>query len=104
MPQHNRNVRQNAIKKANESSFLSGFEPSEFGMSVYEKWIAGELDVSSSIVLLIEYHKSLEIAPGSSSDQKALPNKLGITDLARLKVAEADITTLRMAELLAENE
>lgn len=104
MLERNRHIRQEAIKRAKESSILNGFEPSDFGMSVYEKWIAGELDVSSSIVLLIEHHKGLEMALGSTSDRKASPKKISVTDRARMKVAEADITTLRIAELFAANK
>lgn len=68
-------------------------------MSVYEKWIAG-MDENEAIVLLKNHHTKLEDEQAAMSDGKANENLLGVTDSLRMRVAEADITTLRMAVLI----
>lgn len=93
--------RRAAIKSAMASSALSGFVPSPQGLLMYEKWIEG-LDGNSIVAILKEYHRNMERAPGAVSDGKAKQNLLGLTDSARLRNAEADITTIRMAELLLQ--
>lgn len=90
-----------AVDQAKGSSALSGFVPTEFGLSVYEQWIAGRWNVDEAVELLIQHHKELE-AKADSTDQLASLNLLGITDSVRMKQAEADITILRMAEMCAE--
>jgi hypothetical protein len=96
MSENNQVTRRTAIDQAIASSGFSCFEPTEFGLSVYEKWIIGQLSVNDAVALLIQYHKELEIQ-AESSDHQAAPNKLTITDSIRLKQAESDIVTLRMA-------
>lgn len=93
--------RRAAIKSATASSALSGFFPSLYGLSVYEKWIAG-MDENEAIVLLKVHHKKLEDEQASTSDGKAHGNLLGVTDSRRMRIAEADITTLRMAALMVK--
>lgn len=93
--------RRAAIKNAMASSALSGFVPSTHGLLMYEKWIEG-LDGNTVVASLKEHHRNMEILPGAVSDGKAKNNLLGLTDSGRLRNAEADITTLRMAELLLQ--
>lgn len=88
--------RRAAVKSATASSALSGFSPSPYGMSVYEQWIAG-MDENEAIVLLKVHHKNLEVEHAATSDGKARENLLGVTDSRRMRIAEADITTLRIA-------
>lgn len=90
--------KENAVRQAIANSGLSGFVPTKFGMFMYAKWVSNECTANEAIALIIKYHKSLENTE-PLSDGLASPNKLGITDKNRLKSAEADITTLRMAEL-----
>jgi hypothetical protein len=91
-------LRRAAVEQAKANSSLSGFIPSEFALSLYEQWIAGSWNVDEGVVLFKQYHQELE-AKADLSDGRAPPNLLGITDSARMKQAEADIMTLRMAEL-----
>ena len=91
--------RRAAVKNATASIALSGLVPSLYGVSVYEKWIDG-MDEKEAIVLLKDHHKTLEDEHVATSDGKAPRNLLGVTDSRRMRVAEADITTLRMAALM----
>ena len=91
--------RRTAAKSATSNSALSGFFPSVYAMSVYEKWIAG-MDGNEAIDLLKDHHKKLEQEHAATSDGKAHGNLLGVTDSQRRRIAEADITTLRIAELM----
>lgn len=91
--------RRAAVESATASSALSGFFPSLYGLSVYEKWIAGMDDVDA-IALLKAHHRTLEIEQAATSDGKAQENLLGVTDSRRMRIAEADITTLRMAAMM----
>jgi hypothetical protein len=90
-----------AVKSATASSALSGFFPSQYCMSVYEEWIAG-MDEDEAIALLRVHHQKLEDDQAATSDGKAHGNLLGVTDSRRMRIAEADITTLRMAALLVK--
>ena len=58
------------------------------------------MDVNEAIVLLKDHHKGLESEHAATSDLKAPKNLLGVTDSRRMRIAEADITTLRMAALM----
>ncbi len=91
-------LRRKAIEQAKANNALSGFEPSAFGLSIFDQWIVGHWTADEAVSLVIQHHQELEKS-AAASDNAASPNKLGITDSARLKQAEADITTLRMAEL-----
>ena len=91
--------RRAAVKSAVAISALSGFVPSPYGMSVYEKWIGG-IDIDDAIVLLKDHHKKLEDEQATTSDGRARRNLLGVTDSQRMRNAEADITTLRAAALM----
>lgn len=93
--------RREAIERAKTNSALDGFEPSAFGLSVFEQWISGHWTTDEAVTLLIQHHQGLE-KNAARTDNTASPNKLGITDHERLHQAEADITTLRMADMDAE--
>lgn len=92
-------VRHAAIKSATANSALSGFFPSMYGMAVYEKWIAGMDEIDATNLLKV-HHQQLEAEQAPTSDRKAVENLLGVTDSKRIRIAEADITTLRMAALI----
>lgn len=98
MDERGQTARQAALDRAKANSFLSGLEPSAFGVSVFAQWIAGHWDADEAVALLIRHHKDLD-AKAASSDHLASPNLLGITDSDRMKQAEADIATLRMADM-----
>src|SRR5471032_1382778 len=89
-------ARRTAIEQAIANSALSGLAPGGFALSLYEQWIAGHWNVDEGVALLKQHHQELE-ANAESSDGQASPNLIGITDSGRMKQAEADITTLRMA-------
>lgn len=91
-------LRRKAIEQAKANNALSGYAPSAFGQSIFEQWIAGHWSTDEAVALLIRHHQESEKS-AAASDNGATPNKLGITDSVRMKQAEADITTLRMAEL-----
>ncbi len=95
-------ARQAALDRAKANSFFSGFEPSPYGLSVFAQWIAGHWNADEAVALLIQHHKDLD-AKAASSDQLAPPNLLGITDSDRMKQAEADIATLRMADMSVQD-
>lgn len=98
MDEYSQTERQTAIDQAKAISDLSGFAPGPFALAIYGQWIAGHWSEDEAIALLVQHHKDLEASAGSS-DQLAQPNNLGITDRIRMKQAEADITTLRMASM-----
>ncbi|UUZ46649.1 hypothetical protein LP420_22355 [Massilia sp. B-10] len=68
-------------------------------MAVYEKWIAGMDEIDATNLLKV-HHQQLEAEQAPTSDRKAVENLLGVTDSKRIRIAEADITTLRMAALI----
>lgn len=88
-----------AIDSAIANNRLSGFTPTEFGLAVFELWIARQITVTGAIHLLKQHHATLEKIAAANSDNKAAENLLKITDSKRLKDYEADVTTMRMAEL-----
>ena len=90
-------ARREAIRQGVANNRLSGFEPTAFGHSVYSRWIAGEC-TSAEAVESIKEHYRAETAK-QPSDGAARSNLLGITDSAMLRSFEADVTTMRMAEL-----
>jgi hypothetical protein len=67
-------------------------------MSVHEMWVAG-MDEIDAINLLTVHHEVLEVEQAATSDGKAGENLFGVTNSNRMRIAEADITTLRMAVL-----
>ena|ERR1700693_4113857 len=89
-------ARRAAINQAKTNSALSGLAPSEFALSLFEQWIAGHWNVDEGVALLKQHHQELE-AKAAASDGQASPNLIGITDSVRMRQAEVDITTLRMA-------
>ncbi|MES2128958.1 MAG: antitoxin VbhA family protein [Pseudomonadota bacterium] len=91
--------RRAAVKNATAISALSGFVPSPYAMAVYEKWVAG-IDCDEAVSLLKDHHKKLEDEHAATSDGKAQRNLLGVTDSLRMHIAEADISTLRIAALM----
>lgn len=95
--------RRAAVESATANSALSGFFPSLYGMWVYEKWIPGMNEIDA-IVLLKVHHKKLEDEQAATSDGKAHGNLLGVTDSRRMRIAEADIKTLRIAALMVRSQ
>lgn len=89
-------LRRRAIEQALANNALSGFEPSDFGRSIFEQWIAGHWTADEAVALVIQHYKQDFWA---DSDDSAPENNMGLTDSRQLRLAEADITTLRMAEL-----
>jgi hypothetical protein len=75
---------------------LGYFVPSEFALSLYVQWVAGDGNTEEGVVLLKQHHQELEVR-ADSSNGKAPSNMLGITDSARMKQVAADITILLMA-------
>ena len=92
--------RREAINRAVERNAWNDLTPSQFALDVYEQWVDGYLDAEDAMALLLGHHQELERA-ALTSDHAAAQNKLGITDSGRLRQAEADITTLRMAQMEA---
>ena len=90
--------RRHAIDQAKANNALSGFTPSDFGLSVFERWIAGELNTQQAVDAIKAHYRANPV-PDDQSDQHAPQNLPGITDSRQLRLFEADVTTLRMAEL-----
>lgn len=88
--------RRKAIEQAIGNNRLSGYTPSDFGHSVFEQWINGAWSTDEA-VLLVKQHYRENRQP--DSDNAAAENAMGLTDSGQLHKAEADITTLRMADL-----
>jgi hypothetical protein len=88
--------RREAIKQAIASNALEGFSPSAYAHSIYEQWVQGGLTTDAAVNLVKQYHRE---NPCSDSDNSAQENMWNITDSRQLRVAEADITTLRIADL-----
>lgn len=89
--------RREAIRQGVANNQLSGYEPTAFGYSVYARWIAGECTSAEAVeAIKTHYRAAVASQPG---DGAARSNLLGITDSAMLHSFEADVTTLRMAEL-----
>jgi hypothetical protein len=86
-----------AIAQAIASTRLSGLEPSATARKVYAAWVAGHCSADEAVALLVQHYREHPVA---QSDGQAQPNKLALTDRRQLKEAEADIATLRMADLL----
>jgi hypothetical protein len=86
-----------AIDQAIASSRLSGLELSLVARKVYAAWVADHCSTDEAVTLLIQHYREHPVA---QSDGQAQPNKLALTDRRQLKEAEADIATLRMADLL----
>lgn len=91
-------ARRKAIESAKANNALSGFQPSPFGLAVFEKWINGD-HTAQEAVDAIRAHYSANAYSDGASDMQATPNKLGLTDSRQLHQFEADVTTIRMAEL-----
>jgi len=89
-------IRRQVIKRALVNNALSGFKPSDFGLGVFEQWIHGHWTTDEAVALVIQHYQQ---SPTSDSDNAAPENNMGLTDSRQLRVAEADITTLRMAQL-----
>lgn len=92
-------LRSDAIESAKANNALSGFYPSEFGEEIFEKWIRTPTCSTDDLVNEIIAHYKQNALCGDESDMLAQENKLGVTDSRQLRQIEADITTLRMAEL-----
>ena len=90
--------RREAIDSARANNALSGFEPSDFGRSVFERWIGGELTAQQAVDAVKGHYRANALA-NEDSDMHAKQNLLGLTDSRQLRLFEADVTTIRMAEL-----
>ncbi|HQT29604.1 MAG: hypothetical protein B7X81_01195 [Hydrogenophilales bacterium 17-61-76] len=88
--------RREAIGQAIANNALSGFSPSAYAHSVYEQWIHGNLTIDVAVRLVMQHHRD---NPRPDSDNAARENTMNLTDSRQLHMAEADITTLRLAEL-----
>ncbi|MDO9421068.1 MAG: antitoxin VbhA family protein [Herminiimonas sp.] len=93
-----KNHRKTAIESAINNNAISGLTPSPFAISIFEQWILGHWTTNEAVELLRQYHIELELT-SAQSDLQASPNMLGITDTTRMRQAEADLTTLRMADM-----
>lgn len=92
--------RREAIEGAVASNGLSGFVPSAFGREVFEKWISGEHSTDQAVEAIKAHYRKANADPALDSDFEARANLLQITDSGLLRQFEADVTTIRMAELL----
>ena len=89
-------LRRQAIDSAIGSNALSGYHTSDFGKTVFERWIHGHWTTDEAVAIVIQHYKE---NPCADSDSAARKNQMGLTDSHQLRVAEADITTLRIADL-----
>ncbi|TCJ14924.1 hypothetical protein EZJ19_08540 [Parasulfuritortus cantonensis] len=89
-------ARLRAVDQAIANNGLSGFQPSEFGRNVFEQWIGGHWTTDEAVALVIQHYRD---NPIQDSDNAARENRMGLTDSQQLRLAEADITALRMADL-----
>ena len=89
-------ARRRAIDQAVANNGLSGLQPSEFGRSVFEQWIDSHWTTDEAVALVIQHYRD---NPVKDSDNAARENRMGLTDSQQLRLAEADITTLRIADL-----
>jgi hypothetical protein len=85
-------------RQAKASNALSDRVPSGFGLSVLERWIGGEQTTQQAVDTIKAHYRTNPVAE-YQSDLHAPQNLLGITDSRQLHRFEADVTTLRMAEL-----
>ncbi len=91
--------RRQAIKHAIANNALSGFNPSDYGYSVFEQWIDGHWTTDEAVALVIQHYRD---NPHPENDNAARVNRMDLTDSRQLHMAEADITTLRIAQLEVE--
>lgn len=92
-----------AVDSAIANNRLDGFTPTDFGLAVFELWATRKITAMGVTEVLKQHHAALEKMLAVSSDHNAPENLLKITDSKRLKDYEADITTMRMAELALTN-
>ena len=91
--------RRDAIGSAKANNAISGFEPSEFGLSAFEHWISGDYTVQQAVDSIKGHYRANALVD-EHSDMHAKENLLGLTDSRQLRLFEADVTTMRMAELV----
>ena len=90
--------RRKAIDSAKASNTLSGFEPSDFGLSVFERWVSGECTAQQAVdAVKGHYRHRANTLADQDSDMHAKENLLDLTDSRQLRLFEADVTTIRMA-------
>lgn len=94
-------ARRQAIEQAKANNALSDRVPSGFGLSVFEGWIRSELTTQQAVDTIKAHYRTNPLAE-DQSDLHAPQNLLGITDSRQLHCFEADVTTLRLAELALE--
>ena len=93
--------RREAIDSAKANNAMSGFEPSDFGFSVFDRWISGECTAQQAVDAVKGHYRASALA-NEDSDMHANQNLLDITDSRQLRLFEADVTTIRMAELVID--
>ena len=76
--------RRKAIDSAKASNALSGFEPSDFGRSVFERWIGGELTAQQAVDA-VKGHYRANMLTDEDSDMHAKQNLLDLTDSRQLR-------------------
>lgn len=101
--QRTQTERRQAIDQAKANNALSDRIPSAFGLSVFEGWIRGELTTQQAVDT-IKAHYRANLVADEQSDLHAPQNLLGITDSRQLHLFEADVTTLRLAELAIDQK
>jgi hypothetical protein len=72
-------ARYKAIESAKAINSLNGFQPSSFGLTIFEKWINGD-HTTQEAVDTIRAHYLATACSNEASDMHAVPNKLGLTD------------------------
>ncbi len=89
--------RREAIRQGLVNNRLSGYVPSDFGRAVFEIWIAGGYSADEAVTSIKAHYRAEAV--GELGDGAARSNSRGITDSAMQRSFEADVTTIRMAEL-----
>jgi|WetSurMetagenome_2_1015567.scaffolds.fasta_scaffold929966_1 hypothetical protein len=90
--------RKRALEQALASNALSDRHPSDFGRFVHAQWANDMVTADNAVELLVQHYKDNPI-PDDESDFAAQDNHLGLTDSRQLRLAEADITMIRLAEI-----
>ena len=90
--------RRRAIDQAKANNALSDRIPSAFGLFVFEGWIRGQLTTQQAADTIKAHYRATPVTD-EQSDLHAPQNLLEITDSRQLHLFEADVTTLRLAEL-----
>jgi hypothetical protein len=90
--------RHDALGQVLASNALSDRFPSDFGRSVHTQWANGLLTADVAVAVLIQHYRD-NPCPDDVSDFAAGDNRMDLTDSRQLRLAETDITTIRLAEM-----